>query len=84
MPAVAMTDHGNIFGAVHFFSDAQEAGVRIQAHKPEPVQAAYFFSGSSSRQLFKHRFSPIIILTTCRAKTNRLERLRALADEVKI
>jgi len=28
MPAVAMTDHGNIFGAVHFFSDAQEAGIK--------------------------------------------------------
>jgi riboflavin-specific deaminase-like protein len=35
-------------------------------------------------EVFKHRFSPIIILTTCRAKANRLERLRALADEVKI
>jgi len=28
MPAVAMTDHGNIFGAVHFFNDAKEAGVK--------------------------------------------------------
>ena len=28
MPAVAMTDHGNIFGAVHFFNDAQEAGIK--------------------------------------------------------
>jgi riboflavin-specific deaminase-like protein len=35
-------------------------------------------------EVFKHRFSPIIILTTRRAKANRLERLRALADEVKI
>jgi DNA polymerase-3 subunit alpha len=28
MPAVAMTDHGNIFGAVHFFNDAKAAGVK--------------------------------------------------------
>jgi riboflavin-specific deaminase-like protein len=35
-------------------------------------------------EVFKHRFSPIIILTTRRTKANRLERLRALADEVKI
>ena len=45
-------------------------------------------SGSGSvnphAEIFKHRFSPVIILTTRRAKTNRLKRLRALADEVKI
>ena len=28
MPAVAMTDHGNIFGAVHFVNAAKEAGVK--------------------------------------------------------
>jgi DNA polymerase-3 subunit alpha len=28
MPAVAMTDHGNIFGAVHFFNDAKDAGIK--------------------------------------------------------
>jgi DNA polymerase III subunit alpha len=28
MPAVAMTDHGNIFGALHFVNAAQKAGVR--------------------------------------------------------
>jgi DNA polymerase-3 subunit alpha len=28
MPAVAMTDHGNIFGAVKFFNDAKDAGVK--------------------------------------------------------
>ncbi|PSH05615.1 MAG: DNA polymerase III subunit alpha [Acidobacteria bacterium] len=28
MPAIAMTDHGNIFGAVHFFNDAKEAGIK--------------------------------------------------------
>src|SRR6202049_2080191 len=28
MPAVAMTDHGNIFGAVHFVNAAKQAGVK--------------------------------------------------------
>ena len=28
MPAVAMTDHGNIFGAVHFFNDAKAEGIK--------------------------------------------------------
>ena len=28
MPAVAMTDHGNIFGAVHFFNAAKAAGIK--------------------------------------------------------
>ena len=45
-------------------------------------------SGSGSvnprAKIFRHRFSPIIILTTGRAKASRLKRLRALADEVKI
>jgi riboflavin-specific deaminase-like protein len=35
-------------------------------------------------EIFKHRFSPIIILTTGRIARSRLARLRALADEVKI
>src|SRR5580700_3517275 len=28
MPAVAMTDHGNIFGAVHFVNAAKQAGIK--------------------------------------------------------
>src|SRR5262249_18641334 len=35
-------------------------------------------------EIFKHRFSPIIILTTERAPEARLAKLRKLADEVKI
>ena len=35
-------------------------------------------------EIFKHRFSPIIILTTGRIAKSRLARLRSLADEVKI
>src|SRR5215510_190655 len=28
MPAVAMTDHGNLFGAIEFYQEAQRAGVK--------------------------------------------------------
>jgi riboflavin-specific deaminase-like protein len=35
-------------------------------------------------EIFKHRFSPILILTTGRIAKSRLARLRLLADEVKI
>ncbi len=28
MPAVALTDHGNIFGAVSFFKQAKERGIK--------------------------------------------------------
>lgn len=35
-------------------------------------------------EIFRHRFSPIIVLTTERAGKTRLARLRGLADEVKV
>lgn len=35
-------------------------------------------------EIFRHRFSPIIILTTDRASATKLKKLRILADEVKI
>jgi riboflavin-specific deaminase-like protein len=39
---------------------------------------------SPQSEIFNRRFSPLIILTTRRATARRLERLRALADEVKV
>jgi 2,5-diamino-6-(ribosylamino)-4(3H)-pyrimidinone 5'-phosphate reductase len=45
-------------------------------------------SGSASlnpeAEIFRHRFSPIIILTTARAPTSKVQRLRQVADEVKV
>ena len=35
-------------------------------------------------EIFRHRFSPIIILTSGRASQGRLRRLQAVADEVKV
>src|SRR5438105_6297778 len=28
MPAVAMTDHGNLFGAIEFYQEAERAGIK--------------------------------------------------------
>jgi len=35
-------------------------------------------------EIFRHRFSPILVLTTARASGKKLRQLRAVADEVKI
>ncbi len=35
-------------------------------------------------EIFKNRFSPVIVLTTARASKTRLQRLQAVADEVKV
>src|SRR6266436_3909209 len=42
MPAVAMTDHGNLFGAIEFYQEAQRAGV-----KPIIGCEAYIAPGSN-------------------------------------
>ena len=57
MPAVAMTDHGNLFGAIEFYQEAQRAGVKPiigcevyvarGSHKDRPGsrrEAAYHFT----------------------------------------
>src|SRR6059036_2189188 len=57
MPAVAMTDHGNLFGAIEFYQEAQRAGVKPiigceayiapGSHKDRPASrrdAAYHFT----------------------------------------
>jgi DNA polymerase-3 subunit alpha len=42
MPAVAMTDHGNLFGAVEFYEKARDAGVK-------PILGCEVYVASSSR-----------------------------------
>ncbi|MBF0299434.1 MAG: DNA polymerase III subunit alpha [Oligoflexia bacterium] len=41
MPAVAVTDHGNMFAAIHFYRDARKAGI-----KPILGSEVYFTDGS--------------------------------------
>jgi DNA polymerase-3 subunit alpha len=57
MPAVAMTDHGNLFGAIEFYQEAKQAGIKPiigceayiapRSHKDRPASmrdAAYHFT----------------------------------------
>src|ERR1051326_4279087 len=57
MPAVAMTDHGNLFGAIEFYQEAKNAGIKPiigceayiapRSHKERPSslrEAAYHFT----------------------------------------
>ncbi len=57
MPAVAITDHGNLFGAIEFYQEAQRAGVKPiigceayvapRSHKDRPPSrrdSAYHFT----------------------------------------
>jgi riboflavin-specific deaminase-like protein len=57
-------------------SGLREYNLRIVASRSGTV--------NPQSEIFKRRFSPIIILTTRRATARRLARLRALADEVKV
>ena len=50
MPAIAMTDHGNVFGAFDFYKSAKKAGV-----KPIIGIEAYFGC---------HRWHPLRVITT--------------------
>jgi len=61
--------------------------LRLQNGRAEyPLRVIVTGAGSLDARatIFKKRFSPIIILTTNRAGNSRLNRLRQLADEVKI
>ena len=42
MPAVALTDHGNLFGAVEFYEHAREAGIK-------PILGCEVYLASESR-----------------------------------
>mgnify|MGYP001567332560 CR=1 FL=1 len=67
-------------------------GAKYQKHRLKHGLAEFnlrvIVSGSGSidprAEVFKHRFSPIIILTTQRASAKQLSSLRSVADEVKI
>ncbi len=76
------------------FKDNSRNGRRkvLQAPAPKHGLAEYhsrvIASGSGSldpqAEIFKKKFSPIIVLTTRRVSVKKLAQLRALADEVKI
>ena len=50
MPAVAMTDHGNLFGAIEFYQEAAKAGI-----KPIIGCEMYMAPGQALREAGRHR-----------------------------
>ena len=60
MPAVAMTDHGNVFGAYEFYKQAKDAGVKpiigIEAYVTPNIsrferKGVNFYGGGARRRL---------------------------------
>src|SRR5215475_322654 len=73
MPAVAMTDHGNLFGAIEFYQEAQRAGVKPiigceayiapGSHKDRPGSrrdAAYHFTLLAENEAGYHNLVKLI------------------------
>ncbi len=58
MPAVAMTDHGNIFGAVHFVNAAKHAGVK-------PIVGCELYICKKDDHTSSARRPKAIPITTC-------------------
>ena len=48
MPAVAMTDHGNLFGAIEFYQEAQRAGVK-------PIIGCEIYVAPGTHRTGRHR-----------------------------
>jgi DNA polymerase-3 subunit alpha len=55
MPAVAMTDHGNLFGAVEFYTAAKEKGIR-------PVIGCEVYVASDHRSRSEQRYNHLVLL----------------------
>jgi DNA polymerase III subunit alpha len=56
MPAVAMTDHGNLFGAVEFYNSAKEAGVH------PVIGCEVYVSPSGHQDRSDNRYNHLVLL----------------------
>ena len=63
MPAIAVTDHGNMFGAYDFWKQATEAGI-----KPIIGTEAYITPGHAPRRQDARALGQRAAATTCRAR----------------
>jgi DNA polymerase-3 subunit alpha len=57
MPAIAMTDHGNLFGAVEFYSKAKDKGI-----KPIIGCEAYVAQGSHTTRAEGEKYNHLVLL----------------------
>ncbi len=57
MPAVAITDHGNLFGAVHFYNEANRRGIR-------PILGCEVYVAQESRKVMaeSNRYHHLVLL----------------------
>src|SRR2546426_1819385 len=73
MPAVAMTDHGNLFGAIEFYQEAKRAGIKPiigceayiapRSHKDRPNsmrEAAYHFTLLARDEIGYHNLVKLV------------------------
>ena len=73
MPAVAMTDHGNLFGAIEFYQEAERAGIKPiigceayiapKSHKEKATslrEAAYHFTLLAENEIGYHNLVKLI------------------------
>src|SRR5215470_2165539 len=61
MPAVAITDHGNLFGAIEFYQEAQRAGV-----KPI-IGCEVYVAPGTDKEMLAARSAGLIGLSGCLA-----------------
>src|SRR2546430_14876999 len=62
MPAVAITDHGNLFGAIEFYQETQRAGVK-------PVIGCEAYIAPGSNKIARHRGAIQPIISLCWRRT---------------
>ena len=73
MPAVAITDHGNMYGAIHFFNACQKAGVK-------PIFGTEFYVADDlTVKTGKTKLSHLIILAKDEQGYNNLCKLNSIA-----
>jgi len=56
MPAVGMTDHGNLFGAVHFYNAAKNAGIR------PVIGCEVYVAGNRASRTDTDRYNHLVLL----------------------
>ena len=79
MPAVAMTDHGNLFGAIEFYQEAKKKGIKpiigCEAYVA-PGSRLDRKQGSSTRDVYHH------LGLLAKGRNGRLRRLRGQVESL--
>ena len=79
MPAVAITDHGNMFGAIEFYQEARKAGI-----KPIIGCEVYMAPGSHTERKPANRRGTRPIISRCWRRTRRATRTSSSSSRSRI